>query len=52
MRTTLLYGLLETLRTNVNNGRFDLKIFERGKIFIADGAEGLLPVRMRKSQPF
>jgi phenylalanyl-tRNA synthetase beta chain len=37
MRTTLLYGLLETMRRNVNAGSPDLKIFELGKIFIARG---------------
>jgi phenylalanyl-tRNA synthetase beta chain len=42
MRTTLLYGLLETMRRNVNAGSPDLKLFELGKIFIAAG-EGELP---------
>ncbi|OPY07185.1 MAG: Phenylalanine--tRNA ligase beta subunit [Syntrophaceae bacterium PtaB.Bin038] len=42
MRTTLLYGLLETMRRNVNAGSPDLKLFELGKIFIAVG-EGELP---------
>ncbi len=42
MRTTLLYGLLETMRRNVNAGSPDLKLFELGKIFIA-GGEGELP---------
>jgi len=37
MRTTLLYGLMETMRRNVNAGSPDLKIFELGKIFIARG---------------
>lgn len=35
MRTSLVYGLLETMRKNANVGCFDLKIFEKGKIFIA-----------------
>jgi phenylalanyl-tRNA synthetase beta chain len=43
MRTTLLYGLLQTMKTNVNNGCVDLKFFEQGKIFIADAEDGLLP---------
>ncbi len=42
MRTTLLHGLLETMRRNVNAGSADLKLFELGKIFIARG-EGELP---------
>ncbi len=42
MRTTLLYGLLDTMRRNVNAGSPDLKFFEMGKIFIARG-EGELP---------
>ena len=42
MRTTLLYGLLETMRRNVNAGSPNLKLFELGKIFIAAG-EAELP---------
>jgi phenylalanyl-tRNA synthetase beta chain len=34
MRTTLIYGLLETAKRNANNGSFDLRIFEIGRIFI------------------
>ncbi len=34
MRTTMIYGLLETAKRNANNGSFDLKIFEIGRIFI------------------
>lgn len=43
MRTTLLYGLLQTMKSNGNNGSFDLRLFESGKIFIADAKEGVLP---------
>jgi phenylalanyl-tRNA synthetase beta chain len=47
MRSTLLYGLLETMRRNVNAGSPDLKLFELGKIFIARG-EGELPREVEK----
>ncbi|HQL90979.1 MAG TPA: phenylalanine--tRNA ligase subunit beta [Syntrophales bacterium] len=47
MRTTLLYGLLETMRRNVNAGLPDLKLFELGKIFIAAG-DGELPREVDK----
>ncbi len=43
MRTTLLYGLLQTMKSNGNNGCFDLRLFESGKIFIADTREGVQP---------
>jgi len=33
LRTTLIYGLLETMRKNANAGCFDLKIFETGRVF-------------------
>ena len=33
MRTTMIYGLLETAKKNANNGSFDLKIFEIGRVF-------------------
>ncbi len=33
MRTTLAYGLLETLKKNINNSSFNLKIFEIGRSF-------------------
>jgi len=48
MRTTLLYGLLQTMKANVNNGCFDLKLFEKGKTFIADTEEGVLPREQEK----
>jgi len=47
MRSTLLYGLLDTMRRNVNAGSPDLKLFELGKIFIARG-EGELPHEVDK----
>ncbi len=34
MRTTMIYGLLETAKKNANNGSFDLRIFEIGRIFL------------------
>ncbi len=42
MRTTMIFGLLDTARRNANNGSFDLRIFEIGRIFIA-GQAGELP---------
>jgi phenylalanyl-tRNA synthetase beta chain len=41
MRTTLLCGLLETMKRNVRLSSFDLKIFETGKVFIAQGKDEL-----------
>ncbi len=43
MRTGLVYGLLDTMKKNVNAGNFDLKIFETGKAFIGK-ENGELPV--------
>ncbi len=34
MRTTLAYGLLETLKKNINNASLSLKIFEIGRIYL------------------
>ena len=34
MRTTMAYGLLETLKKNINNASFNLKIFEIGRVFL------------------
>jgi phenylalanyl-tRNA synthetase beta chain len=42
MRTTMIYGLLDTAKRNANNGSFDLKIFEMGRIFL-NGDQGELP---------
>ena len=38
MRTTIIHGLLETARKNANNGSFDLKIFEIGRVFLNPSA--------------
>ncbi len=43
MRTTLLYGLLETMKKNANNGSYNLKVFEIGRAFFGR-KEGELPV--------
>lgn len=43
MRTTLAYGLLETLKKNINNSSFNLKIFEIGRSFINRGNNDELP---------
>lgn len=42
MRTGLIYGLIGTMKRNVFSGSEDLKIFERGRIFIA-GRQDELP---------
>lgn len=42
MRTTLVNGLLETMKRNGNNGCFDLKVFEIGRVFFHT-QEGELP---------
>ena len=34
MRTTMVFGLLDTMKKNNNNGSLDLKIFEMGRVFI------------------
>ena len=47
MRTGLVYGLLEVMRKNANVGCFDLKIFEKGRIFIAQ-EKGELPLEMER----
>ena len=39
MRTSLIYGLLDTMRKNLNVGNGNIRIFEKGKIFLAaDGS--------------
>ena len=43
MRTGLVYGLLDTMRKNANAGCFDLKMFERGRVFAAR-EKGELPL--------
>jgi len=47
MRTTLVYSLLDTMRTNANNGCHNLKIFETGKIFV-DCGRGELPLEKER----
>lgn len=47
MRTTLLYSLLDTMRSNANNGCHNLKIFETGKIFI-DCGPGKQPLEQER----
>jgi phenylalanyl-tRNA synthetase beta chain len=42
MRTGLVFGLLDTMRKNVNLGNPDLRLFEIGKIYI-DNEAGELP---------
>ncbi len=41
MRPTLIPGLLDAVRHNMNFQRKDLKLFEIGKVFAADGEGGL-----------
>jgi len=43
MRSTLIYSLLNTMKSNANNGCHNLKIFETGKIFI-DAGRRVLPL--------
>lgn len=42
MRTTMIFALLDSLKKNANNGCFNLKLFEMGRIFLSCG-EGRLP---------
>ena len=41
LRSSLLPGLLQNLRTNVSRHQFDVKLFEIGRVFAADGKESL-----------
>jgi phenylalanyl-tRNA synthetase beta chain len=43
MRPTLLFGLLQALRHNLNHGTRDVRLFETGRIFAANAARGELP---------
>ena len=43
MRSTLICGLLETMKKNANNGCFDLKVFEIGRVFFHH-KQGELPI--------
>lgn len=47
MRTTIVYGLLDTMRRNIHVGTTDLKLFEIGKIFI-ETTEGALPLEKER----
>ena len=44
MRPTLLPGLLDSVRLNLNHQRRDLRLFEIGKVFAASPGEDNLPV--------
>ena len=46
MRTTLLGGLLEALRTNVNRKQERIRIFEVGRCFVRDGERYAQPLRV------
>ncbi len=46
MRTSLLPGLVETLRTNVNRKAARVRVFELGRIFRRDGAGFAQPMRL------
>jgi phenylalanyl-tRNA synthetase beta chain len=43
MRPTLLSGLLQALRHNLNHGTRDVRLFETGRIFAANAERGELP---------
>jgi phenylalanyl-tRNA synthetase beta chain len=47
MRTTMIYSLLDTMRSNANNGCHNLKLFETGEIFI-DNGRGELPTEKER----
>ena len=44
MRPTLLPGLLDAVRLNLNHQRRDLRLFEIGKVFASSSGEDVLPV--------
>lgn len=44
MRTSLMPGLLDSARRNLNRQNIDFRLFETGKIFLADADETLQPV--------
>ncbi|MBX3244411.1 MAG: phenylalanine--tRNA ligase subunit beta, partial [Acidobacteria bacterium] len=44
MRPTLLPGLLDAVRLNLNHQRRSIKLFELGKVFAHSGSEGELPL--------
>ncbi len=46
MRTTLLGGLLDVLRTNVNRRQDRVRVFETGRCFVRDGERCAQPLRI------
>jgi phenylalanyl-tRNA synthetase beta chain len=46
MRTTLLGGLIETLRTNLNRKQDRVRVFETGRCFFRDGERYAQPLRI------
>ena len=46
MRTTLLDGLIETLRTNLNRKQERVRVFETGRCFFRDGERYSQPARI------
>src|SRR2546421_1664725 len=46
MRTTLLGGLMETLRTNLNRKQDRVRVFETGRCFFRDGERYSQPLRI------
>jgi phenylalanyl-tRNA synthetase beta chain len=44
MRPTLLSGVLEAVRTNFNHGTRDVRLFETGRVFVANPQGGELPL--------
>ncbi|HEX8706623.1 MAG TPA: phenylalanine--tRNA ligase subunit beta [Pyrinomonadaceae bacterium] len=44
MRPTLLPGLLEAVRHNLNRGTRDIRLFETGRVFAANAESGQLPI--------
>ena len=49
MRTSLLPGLLDAVRTNLSYGEKDLKLFEWGRVFIRQGTDELPRERLMLS---
>lgn len=47
MRTSLVFGLLECVRKNVNVGNGNLRLFETGTVFFSTG-EGALPLEKKR----
>ena len=47
MRPTLLPGLLESVRNNLNHGTRDVRLFEIGRVFAGSG-RGELPMSVKR----